>query len=58
MWLIAPFGVHDTRNLAVFWRLYHVEDCMCKSEGVRLNISLPSIMAYVEKEASGEGDVA
>ena len=45
--LIAPFGVHATKNFAVLCCLYwlHVDDCMCRSDGVCKNISLPSMMA-------------
>ena len=46
---MAPLGVHATKNLKVLWCLYYdqVEDCMCKSEGVSMKISLASMMAYI-----------
>ena len=50
----TQFGVQTTRNFAVLWCLYwlQVDDCMCKSDGVSKNISLPSIMEYVEGNLS------
>ena len=46
---IDPFGVQATKNFTVLWCLYslHVDDCICKSEGVSMKTSLPSIIAYV-----------
>ena len=44
---IAPFGVHATKNFTVLWCLYwlHVDDCICKCDGVSMNTSLPSMIA-------------
>ena len=59
---ISPFGVHATRNLTVLCCLYwlHVDDCMKRSDGVSIKISLPSIMAYVVANFSlkTDGNVA
>jgi len=46
---ITPFGVQATKNLNVLCYLHwdQIKDCMCKSVGVSIKISLVLIMVYV-----------